>query len=494
MTYKNLLEPLQNFLVRGNLPAGEVHVLTQDSRMVGVGAIYVAIPGIKVDGHQFLADVARQGAAIVVVEEAQKVPASFQGAIFQVPSSREALDILAAQFYEHPSQELFVAAVTGTNGKTTSSHMVESILNAAGCPTAVMGTIDFHFGKSVKPSTHTTPDPLATQKLLREWRGEGAKALSMEVSSHALEMHRVDSIQYDAAIFTNLTRDHMDLHQTMENYVRAKARLFFELLPLSMKKDKRAVINTDDPWSKQMLNSVNQNWTFGIERGDLHARRMDLTLAGTKAEIMTPKGRAELMLQMVGKHNVLNALGAIGIGLHKGVDLDQTVQALSGLRGVRGRLESVPNKKGFHIFVDYAHTDDALINVLSFLKSLKDSSSRVITVFGCGGDRDRGKRPMMAQAAMRLSDLVVVTSDNPRTEDPERIIDDILAAIPKDSIGKKVFVDVDRREGIKKALSIARPNDAILIAGKGHEDYQIVGTTKYPFDDVQVACSILGEQ
>ncbi|MDZ4678026.1 MAG: UDP-N-acetylmuramoyl-L-alanyl-D-glutamate--2,6-diaminopimelate ligase [Oligoflexia bacterium] len=490
MILRNVIEGLPVISLRGSVDV-EIKGICSDSRHFQPGDLFIAVRGHQFDGHLFIGEACEKKASAVVVEDDRVVSVRFAGAVIKVNNSRSAVDVLAANFYAKPSENLFVAGVTGTNGKTTITHMIEAILIANKMPTGVIGTINNHLGKSVVASSHTTPDALELQKLLAQWITAGAKAVSIEVSSHALSLMRADSVHFDTAVFTNLTRDHLDFHKTMNDYIKAKARLFKELLKKSKKKNKRAIINIDDPHWESMMPDV-PTWKYGLDKGDIKAENINLSFDGTIFKAITPNGSVDIHLQMIGRHNISNALGAIGVGLHAGVLIQTIAEALSKLEGVKGRLEKVASKSGIHVFVDYAHTDDALKNVLSFLKNLRDEKSpnaRIITLFGCGGDRDSGKRPLMMKAAQSFSDLVVVTSDNPRTEDANEIIEDILGGASAQSLvtGENVIVEPDRRHAIELAIRKAKPGDVVLIAGKGHEDYQIIGTKKHPFDDVQVA-------
>jgi UDP-N-acetylmuramoyl-L-alanyl-D-glutamate--2,6-diaminopimelate ligase len=490
MILRKVLEGLPVLSLRGSDDV-EVSGICNDSRHFQPGDLFIAIRGHQFDGHLFIGEACDKGASAVIVEDDRVVSMRYTGTVVKVKDSRRAVDALASNFYGKPSEDIFVAGITGTNGKTTTAHMIEAILTADHMPTGVIGTINNHLGDKVVATSHTTPDAIEVQKLLAQWITDGAKAVSMEVTSHALSLMRTDSVHFDAAVFTNLTRDHLDFHKTMDEYIKAKARLFKELLKKSKKKNKRAIINADDPHWESMQSDV-PTWKYGLVKGDIRTESVDLSFDGTIFKVVTPKGNFDIHMQLIGRHNVSNALAAIGVGLHAGVEQQTIVRALSELTGVKGRLEKVPSREGIHVFVDYAHTDDALKNALGFLKKLRDEKTpeaRIVTVFGCGGDRDRGKRPMMMKAVQAFSDWAVVTSDNPRTEDAGKIIDDILAGATAESLAAndKVLVEPDRRHAIELAIRKSKPGDVILIAGKGHEDYQIIGTKKLPFDDVQVA-------
>jgi len=474
----------------GDQPNQEISSLTNDSREVTKGSVYVAIRGHHRDGHDFLREVCEKAPAAVVVEDLAKVPADFNGAVVHVENSRTALDHLAAQYWGHPADRLFCVGVTGTNGKTSTTYMVEKILTRFGWKTGVLGTINHHLGSHVWPSQLTTPDPLVLQKRLAEFCSLGAEAVAFEVSSHALDQARVDHLPFDVAVFTNLTRDHLDYHGTMEKYFSAKARLFNQVLAQSKKSQTYAIVNGDDSWGRRIEASGKARlWTYGQGEADLKFAIHSQSFSGTVFDLKTPRGSEQVVLPLPGLHNVYNATAAIGVGLAAGASLQTCIEALNEFEGVPGRLQRIKNNLGLHVFVDYAHTDDALRVVLRALNDVRRASreaGRIITVFGCGGDRDRGKRPLMAQAAVEGSDLVFVTSDNPRTEDPGRIIKDSTDGLAADLLGHQVFVEVDRRLAIGRALQSAKVGDVILIAGKGHEDYQIIGSERRPFSDVEV--------
>lgn len=475
----------------------EVTGIFNDARLVEPGSVFVAIRGVKLDGHSFIPDAIAKGAAALVVEDRSLVPSAYAGVVLQVANSREVLDILASRFYWDPGQELFCVGVTGTNGKTSVTYMTEAILNHGRLPTGVIGTVNHHLGVKVWPSEMTTPDPVFLQRRLREFRSEGALAVAMEVSSHALDQRRVDSVPFNTVIFTNLTRDHLDYHQTMEKYLEAKQRLFTDLMWKTHKRPCFAIVNTADKYGRRLrVAEPAILWTYGAEDSDIRYKILRMEFSHTHFRVWTPMGETEIQLPMSGTHNVMNALAALGAGLSAGLSLSVCAEALSQFTGVPGRLQSVPNAKGLSVFVDYAHSPDALENVLTALNKVREnlrSSARIWTIFGCGGDRDKGKRPLMAQMALRYSDKVVITSDNPRTESPESIIEDILTGV-RGSDRDKVITVIDRRRAIMETVQQAVDGDVVLIAGKGHEDYQIIGTQKVPFSDVKVAEEALAER
>lgn len=470
-----------------------------DSRKVKAGCLFVAIRGTTFDSHKVLAEVCSKNPAALVVEDASNIPKSFKGPVIKVKNTRLALDDIAAKFYRNPGAELFCVGVTGTNGKTTVTHMIETMLNGLGEKTAVIGTIDHHLGRKVWPTELTTPNAIDLQKRLREFCELSATSVAMETSSHALDQSRVDSVAWDAAVFTNLTRDHLDYHQTEANYFKAKQKLF-TLLERSLKKNKFAVVNADDLYGRTLMTNLQVPFFSYGASGETYKNKIEFSVqsadfSGSQVQIKFDGTSEDLKLTVPGLHNVYNAAAAIGVALGKKYSLKNAVAALGKFKGVRGRLEPVPNKKGFQVFVDYAHTDDALSNVLTSILDIRRKSKldcKIITVFGCGGNRDKGKRPLMGKSAVANSDVVVVTSDNPRTEDPNLIISDILSGIDPKLLNKKVFVNPDRREAIRLAAEMAREGDVVLIAGKGHEDYQILGTVRVPYSDVATVKEVLG--
>lgn len=481
----------------GTLGSKDVLGLTQDHRQVQPGFVFVAIAGTKVNGHQFIPEAIAQGAIALVVEETKLIPENFMGAVVQVPNSRLALESLAKNYFGRPTENIFCVGVTGTNGKTSTCLMVEKVLNDFSWPTGVLGTIDHHLGQKTWKSELTTPDPVTLYRRLSEFRALGAKAAAFEVSSHALDQGRADTIDFDVCIFTNLTRDHLDYHGTMEKYFEAKQKLFTTLALRNKTKKAVAIVNISDPWGKKLQVAERlQKITYGEIQSDFQFQVKKIDFSGSHFQLKTLRGVSEGFLPMPGRHNVYNAVAAIATGWFAGRSIDSSIESLSNFSGVPGRLQKVPTDKNIHVFVDFAHTDDALRTVLSALdqiRKMNSAKSRILTVFGCGGDRDKGKRPLMAQAALEVSDQVFVTSDNPRTEDPMRIIQDIVADISKIDMQNKVVIEADRREAIGKALRQANEGDVVVIAGKGHEDYQIIGDQKKNFSDFLVAKDILGK-
>jgi UDP-N-acetylmuramoyl-L-alanyl-D-glutamate--2,6-diaminopimelate ligase len=463
--------------------------LSHDSRAIARDWVFVALPGARFDGHDFVSRLP-QAAAVVVQRQVTAPPGV---TVITVPDTRRALPWLAAAFHDHPGRRLPMAGATGTNGKTTSTTMAAAALLAAGRVPGLVGTTGHRVGDrelglaellgSAVGHHHTTPEAPTLQALLATMAERGCDCALMEVSSIGLHAHRADGIPFRVAAFTNLTRDHLDYHGDMEAYAQAKERLFHELLaPGGV-----ALLNRDDPAWERFRPVGRTVWTFGLEAGDLRAEAARLTPSGTRALLHTPHGSGELRLPLVGRHNLSNALCAIGMALGLGCPLEEALEGLAGLRPVAGRLEAVANSRGLSVFVDYAHTPDALDSVLACLREL--TTGRLITVFGCGGDRDPGKRAPMGLAAWRGSDLAVVTSDNPRSEDPQRIVEQILEGIPSGAEGLEV--EVDRAAAIRLALAQARPGDLVLIAGKGHETYQELAHGTIDFDDRLVARTVL---
>jgi UDP-N-acetylmuramoyl-L-alanyl-D-glutamate--2,6-diaminopimelate ligase len=483
-----LLAALPDRDLHGPMPA-EVHGLTDDSRRVMAGGCFVAVRGLHVDGHRFIPQAVERGARAIVAEPPDPLPGREVGRIL-VPDTRWALPRLADAYFGHPSQALTVVGVTGTNGKTTTTYLVEALLRARGLETGVIGTIRYVIRGQAREASQTTPDALELQALLAEMVAAGVGGVAMEVSSHALEQRRVDGVAFDVAIFTNLTQDHLDFHGTMERYAEAKRRLFSELLHAGGKPGATAVLNADDPvgarWAAELPGRV---LTFGLGPGRaVRARRHESSLDGVTLEAETPAGPVRLASPLIGEHNVMNLLGAVATGIALGLAPEAIATALAGVTAVPGRFERVDAGQDFLVVVDYAHTPDALRRVLETARRL--TPGRLGVVFGAGGDRDRGKRPLMGRIAAELADRAWLTSDNPRTEDPAAIIREIAAGVVPPPPGGYT-TDPDRREAIREALSWGRAGDTVVIAGKGHETYQIIAGHSLPFDDRLVAHEIL---
>ncbi len=499
MNLKTLLSGIE-LLQTSNIPALEISQLAYDSRKVIPGTLFVAIRGTERDGHQYISQAISQGATAIVCEaDFNSAPLTEKAiSFFKVKNARVALSRLSRNFFESPSRCMKVVGITGTNGKTTISYLVEAILERAHFSPIVIGTVNFRHAGKVFPSSHTTPESLDLGAFLKERSQEGGDALVMEVSSHALDQHRVDEIDFDVCVFSNLTTDHLDYHSSLEDYFAAKAKLFRELLPSSSKKDKGAVLNLDDPWVLRLKKEIQiPVWgvSLHLQEAAVFPLSKKITVEGIEAQIKTPKGNFMLQSSLLGEFNLFNLMAATAVGIALKIPLSAIQEALQGIQGVPGRLERVKNSRGIHVFVDYAHTPDALKNVLQTLrqfmgpKPVQENAPRLITVFGCGGDRDKSKRPLMGEEVAKYSDEAIVTSDNPRTEEAQSILEDILVGLKSEGWkeNENFWVEPDRKKAISLALSNAKPGDMVLIAGKGHEDYQILGRQKIHFDDREVA-------
>jgi UDP-N-acetylmuramoyl-L-alanyl-D-glutamate--2,6-diaminopimelate ligase len=462
---------------------GFVTGIAYDSRAVEPGNVFVALKGRQADGSRFAQQAIERGAVAVVSEETPPLDVGAPWTI--VHDARLALAFLAATFHHHPSAEMQVVGITGTNGKTTTAYLVAAIFEAAGSRCGVLGTVAYRIGDEVREATRTTPEAPDVQGLLRDMVSAGCAACAMEVSSHALALRRVDGVRFAAGVFTNLTRDHLDFHADMEDYFQAKRRLF-DLLPPNAP----SLINLDDPRGATLADRVAMPVTYAINRpATISPGPLSFSLEGLTFGVRTPRGPLQVRSSLVGRPNVYNILAAVAAATALDVPLDAIARGVQSLEGVPGRFQLVSSPRDeVTVVVDYAHTDDALRNLLETARPL--ARGRLITVFGCGGDRDRTKRPLMGAVAGRLSDLIVVTSDNPRTEDPNRIIEEIrrgLTADTRKDSEQRLLTIVDRRDAIAKAIAVARPGDLVLIAGKGHEKYQVIGDRILPFDDVVVA-------
>lgn len=465
----------------------EIVGLACDSRRVSGGTMFFALPGICSDGFDFIPEAIAAGAAVIVAE---RIPADLPDSIsfVLVDNVRRVMAQVADQFYDCPTADVPVIGVTGTNGKTTITYLLEAVLRQAGYAPAVFGTVEYRFGEHRLESSHTTPESLDLMQMMGQFRQQGADAFILEVSSHALEQHRVDGIAFDVAVFTNLTPEHLDYHQNLDNYFASKRRLFSELLGQG-----KAAINREDGFGRQLLQE-NPEWTsFGSDPA-AQVGPLDISVGrqGIKGAFRSPSGKIDINSKMIGHFNVSNLLATVSAAQLLGIDNQQIGDGVAAAAQVPGRLQRVVNDQDILALVDYAHTSDALEQVLATLSKLE--SKRLITLVGCGGDRDPSKRPVMAAAAVKYSDLAVLTSDNPRTEDPLKILEQMRAGAlaagaaelssPQVAAGEKGFVVIpDRRDAILFASSVAKAGDLLLLAGKGHEDYQILGTTKVPFDD-----------
>jgi UDP-N-acetylmuramoyl-L-alanyl-D-glutamate--2,6-diaminopimelate ligase len=483
------MRPLHDLLreFRSPLPSSlianlQITGIAEDSRLVQPGNLFIARGGTQTDGSKYIEEAQRRGAVAVVTTPLTNCP------LPQIPyyDPSAAASLLANAFYDHPSESFKVLGVTGTNGKTTTTYLIRHVLNKLKQRCGMIGTVEIDDGRACHESTMTTPGAIELAQLLAAMRDKQCKAAALEISSHSLHQGRVAGVHFAGAAFTNLTGDHLDYHQTMDHYAAAKAMLFEKLPSHGI-----AAVNADDPWTPRIIRDCPARITrFGFnESADYRARDIAATADGTHFILHTPDGNAEVSLQLIGKHNIENALAASALlGEVFGLSVHQLAAALKDATGAPGRLQTVRANQPFAVLVDYAHTDDALENVLTALRPL--TRNRLIVLFGCGGDRDRTKRPRMAATAQKLADVLYVTSDNPRTENPQRILDEITAGLDGGQ-PKQVYVQIDRRLAIEQALAQAVPGDVVLIAGKGHENYQIIGTTKHHFDDAEECQRVL---
>lgn len=480
----SLLSGLESLQIEGCADR-EIGQIDYDSRKVQKGSLFVAIPGAKDDGHRHAEEAIGRGAVAVVCEKDLSPSLSFPAPhipFIQVPDARRALAQMAAHFYGHPAERLTLIGITGTNGKTTTAYLVESILKAAGHQAGYIGTLGYRCGDHLEQTCLTTPEAPDLQRILQEMAEQGTSHVVLEVSSHSLTLHRVEGCCFPVGVFTNLTGDHLDFHGTMEEYFSAKQRLFRELGV------EVAVINRDDPWGRSILDSSGARpLTYGLESpADICAREIRLTQSRLSFTARTPAGEVALESNLIGRHNLYNILAAIGVSHTLGLNGEQVRQGVRALKGVPGRFERVEMGQDFAVMVDYAHTDDALRRVLSAAREL--TPGRLILVFGCGGDRDRSKRPRMGEVGANHSDYAIITSDNPRSEDPQAIVREVeLGFRQAPSASGRYEVEMDRRQAIQRAISLARSGDTVVIAGKGHETYQILNDRVIHFDDREVA-------
>lgn len=485
MTLNQLLDGIEVVACHGEAPA-TIGGLQYDSRKIEPGQLFVAIQGEVVDGNRFVQNALERGATGVLSE--RPCPDGFTGVWVQVAEARKALATAAANWFGRPAEALHLIGITGTNGKTTTAFLTDSLLRQSGQRTGLIGTIEYHIADRVLPSPHTTPESMDLQRLFAEMRDAGCHSAVLEASSHALAMDRVWGCRFDVAVFTNLTQDHLDYHGTMERYQEAKRRLF---AGTGAGAPRAAVVNADDPASHAMVEGFpGEVLTYGFSpRAHLRASRVENSPSGLRFHLDGPKGwKSAISSPLAGRVNVLNMLAAMGAGLAMGLDHEVILEGVQQLSRVPGRFERVDEGQPFLVIVDYAHTPDALINVLRLAREIvtrPHAPGRVLTVFGCGGDRDRGKRPLMGAAAGNASDWVAVTSDNPRSEDPRLIINDTVVGLQRTPA--HCVIEPDRRKAIRLAIAEAAPGDLVLIAGKGHEKYQILGTEKIHFDDVEEA-------
>jgi UDP-N-acetylmuramoyl-L-alanyl-D-glutamate--2,6-diaminopimelate ligase len=488
------IEPLGGALPPGD---GDVASVCYDSRQCRPGSLFVAIPGLKADGHAFIGDALARGTGFIIHEGEFLSPVGVSA--IRVRDSRRALGILGKNFFGDPTSGICLIAVVGTNGKTTVTYLIESILRSAGYAVGVLGTVNYRYGDKTLPAPNTTPESFELQRIIREMADHGVTHVAAEVSSHAVALKRIDDCTFEMGIFTNLTQDHLDFHGTMEEYFQAKKRFFAEVLPAREKNHPRKmIVNADDPWGRRILREVGLGGiTYGIDTvSDVTASPFHLSLGGIEAVLKLDEERFAITSPLIGRFNLSNILAAAAAAFELGIPGRFIRNGIAALTHIPGRLEKVSAAGQPAVFVDYAHTDDALRRVLQTLAAFR--TGKIITVFGCGGDRDRGKRPLMGEAATASSDLAVVTSDNPRTEDPLSIIREIETGIRSTRFAdaddwlrhpdeRGYLVVPDRKEAIAAAIALAGSADIVLIAGKGHEDYQIIGAQKFPFDDRVIA-------
>jgi len=490
MTFQHLLDGAEFLSLSGD---SDVTGVEYDSRRVKPGCAFVAMHGEASDGNRFIDQAIQAGAVAIITDSPTEKPR--EGVSWAVvPHGRRALARVSENFYKRPAERIAIIGITGTNGKSTTAFLVESILAAAGRKSALIGTIEYHVAGRVYPAPHTTPEALELARIFQEAIGQGATDAVMEVSSHALAQQRVFGVPFDVAIFTNLTRDHLDYHKTMDEYFAAK-RVLFE--GCGTDPPRAAVTNLDDEYGAKLAEFSRRRspavLTYGWQRGDFHAGNVDITPRGTRFDLITPQDKIAVFSPLIGRVNVYNILAAAAACYARGCTPDAIARGVDALTHVPGRFERVDCGQPFTVAVDYAHTDDALRNLTALAREFISrgggdrvgGAARVLTVFGCGGDRDRAKRPLMGEAAGRGSDFVVLTSDNPRSEDPRAIINDALVGLQK--TGVRYTVEPDRRKAIALAIGQARPGDIVLLAGKGHEKVQVTREGSHPFDDVQVA-------
>jgi UDP-N-acetylmuramoyl-L-alanyl-D-glutamate--2,6-diaminopimelate ligase len=512
MDLKRLLQAVEIKKMTGPTEK-KIEGIAYHSQQVKKGFLFAALRGAEVDGHRFVSDALERGAEAFLLEEEREIPDKTG---IWVADSRRALARVSANFFGNPSSRMRLIGVTGTNGKTTTTYLLESILKKAGRQPGVVGTINYRYGQKSVVSANTTPESLDLQRILHEMVEAGVSDVIMEVSSHGLDLHRVYGCQFDGVIFTNFTSDHLDYHRTLEHYFQSKRKLFSDILTMSPKAGRFAVTNLDDPKGEAMVEGVRLPVIrYGLDpTSEISADQATSTFDGLSCRIRTPRGSFSLHSKLIGEFNLHNILAAVATGTGLSIPSEVLKEGIEALDGVPGRFEKVENQKGIHVVVDYAHTQDALERVLLGLRKILDGSpkgmspagGKTITVFGCGGDRDRTKRPLMGEMAGKYSDLSILTSDNPRTEDPLAIMNEVEAGLKRLSLEewssdglsrwreKKGYFKVpDRREAIRTAIRLAQPSDTVLIAGKGHEDYQIIGKKKYPFDDRVEARKAMGE-
>ena len=488
MKLRQLLNGIKIISVVGNLDR-EIDGITHDSRQIEKNFAFICYQGVAVDGHEYIYDAIEKGATTVISEkdlslsEAKELSSSGNITWVRVKDGRLALALMAANWYNVPAAKLRIIGITGTNGKTSTAHFTHAIFTAAGFKMGIMGSIGHKFGSKFIPAAATTPHPLQLQQLFREMVDSDMDSVVMEVTSHSLAQKRVAGIQFDAAVFTNLTQDHLDFHKDMQNYLDAKVKLFKQL----KKQKSTAILNADDDASEYIIQKTEAPiLTYGVEKSaDVYVKNINSTLSRLKFTIVTPKGETDINLKLLGEYNLYNALAATGVGLSFGIELDVIKTGLESVV-VPGRFELVDCGQDFAVVVDYAHTPDALKRLLTAAR--KTTEGRLICVFGCGGDRDKDKRPIMGRIASEIADHVIITSDNPRTEDPAQIAAEIEAGVKSE---KNYDMIVDRSSAIARGIEIARSGDLVVIAGKGHENYQDFGDKRIHFDDREIAAEYI---
>lgn len=481
MNLAELIEELRGCVIDGN-PSVEISSVAYHSRKATDGTLFVAIKGFKADGHDYVSDAVKRGAVAVVVE--REVDAPFGVCKVLVPDTREALSHISSVYYGTPSRKLDITGVTGTNGKTTTCYLLRSIYEAAGMRSGMLTTIEYWIGRKRQRAQLTTPESLDLQRILGKMVEGRVKALAMEVSSHGLALKRVRDVEFAKGVFTNLSRDHLDFHVDMENYISSKRSLFKNLRLGAI-----AVLNCDDPYWEDMASATQARVVkYGFAgSADFRATEVKATLDGTQIKASWERETAEIESSLIGRHNAYNMLASAATAAYSGLDKEAIIAGIKNVKRVPGRLEPFRLPNGAKAFVDYAHTPDALKRVLDSLKEVTEGD--IICVFGCGGDRDKGKRPIMGEVSTNLADFTIVTSDNPRSENPQAIIDEIISGAKKDNFK----IEVDRRKAIEEAVAMAKPRDSVLIAGKGHERFQTVGDVRKPFDDRKVLSSLIGK-
>ncbi|MDO9464470.1 MAG: UDP-N-acetylmuramoyl-L-alanyl-D-glutamate--2,6-diaminopimelate ligase [bacterium] len=484
MKLQKLISDLGSFTTSGKKDI-EINGIASDSNNVKSGFIFISIKGLKADGHNFINDAISRGAAALIVEKDVEVLEDIT--IMRVPDTKKILPVIADTFYNYPSNRMSIIGVTGTNGKTTTTYFIDQIFRKAGHKTGIIGTINYQIGDRIIPAVNTTPDPIQLRALLNQMLEVNTEIAVMEVSSHAIAQRRIAGIEFDTCIFTNLTPEHLDYHETFGKYQDTKLQLF-EQMGKSSKKNtaKKAIINIDDPVSRRFFDVCQVDIiTYGLNtNASVYATDIRSTLNGSCFKLRIGSESIEVKINLTGKYNIYNALAATSAALAFGLSLDEIKSGLESLKSVPGRFEKITTDAGFCIIVDYAHTPDGMKQVLSTARDL--TPNRIITVFGCGGDRDRLKRPQMGRISSELSDYTIITSDNPRTEDPMKIIEEIIQGI-KDTSSSALEIIPDRKSAIRRAIELAKENDLVMILGKGHETYQVLKDTVVPFDDRQVA-------